>query len=263
MTWTAYLDESGTHDSSPIMLMGGFLIRAQKLAAFNEKWHSLLKSSCVQYCHGKELKHRTGQFKGWSLEKRNAFVLEANRIIEKYSEFGFTAIIRKDDYALIYEAAPNPGKLRKDTKFGVLFRGCLWVVLAAVTENLKLANRSKVNFVLEDGAKNSGDAVRLFKLAKSNFLPGWSGLLGTLALSTKQSPGLQAADLLVYCTNIVERTEHGGTPSEIEKSSHIVVQGAPIPAFRYFRIPIRKESLEGLKQDFLLPREQWANMQSK
>ena len=63
-------------------------------------------------------------------------------------------------------AAPNPNRLRKDTKFGVLFRGCLWAILAAVTDNLEIARQSEVNFVLEAGAKNSGDAARLFQLAK-------------------------------------------------------------------------------------------------
>jgi hypothetical protein len=179
MTWTAYLDESGTHDDSPIMLMGGFLASAKQWTRFNRKWRSFLKSSHLDYCHGKELVHRTKQFKGWSPEKCDGFVIEANRIIHEPLALGVTAVIRKDDYDSIYKAAPNPKKQRKDTKFGVLFRGCLWAVLGAVTQNLKLAAKSRVNFILEDSAKNSGDAVRLFDLAKSNMLPEWSNLLGT------------------------------------------------------------------------------------
>jgi hypothetical protein len=122
MIWTVYLDESGTHDS-PIMLMGGFLANEDQWKRFNDEWHSLLNASGVQYCHGKELVQGTGQFKNCPINKRLAFQDEANRIILKHLELGVTAVIRQDDYDSIYKSAPNPQKLRKDTKFSILFRG--------------------------------------------------------------------------------------------------------------------------------------------
>jgi len=131
MIWTAYLDESGTHDDSPIMLMGGFLANTEQWKRFNKKWFALLKTSGLSYCHGTELAHGTKQFKGWPPSKRKAFQDEANLIILAHLELSVTAVVRKDDYDAIYKAAPNPKKLRKDTKFGLLFRGCLWAVLGA------------------------------------------------------------------------------------------------------------------------------------
>jgi hypothetical protein len=228
MTWTAYLDESGANDDSPIMLMGGFLASAEQWERFDSEWRSLLSSSGIQYCHGTELVHGTKEFRGWSYQRRLAFQEQANRIIPEYIELGVTAIIRKDDYNSIYKAAPNPKKLRKDSKYAVLFRGCLWAVLAAVTDNLEIAKQSQVNFVLEAGAKNSGDAIRLFELGKENLIAEWSSLLGTLTLGTKESPGLQAADLLVYASNRLERMDHSAEPTDIGNSSHIVVQGTSI-----------------------------------
>jgi hypothetical protein len=261
--WTVYLDDSGTHDDSPIMLMGGFLANAAQWESFNNEWQSLLTSFGIPSCHAVELRHRTKQFKGWSVDKRKEFILEANRITEEQLELAVTTIIRKDDYDSIYKSAPNPKKLRKDSKFGVLFRGCLSLIVSAVTTDLELAKQSTINFVLEDGAKNSGDAVRLFDLAKSNNLPEWSHLLGSITRGQKQSYGLQAADLVVYFSNIAERTDHRDKPTEIENSSHILSQGDPIPAFKYYRMPIRKKSLTSLQTDFLLPRDQWVNMQSR
>ena len=263
MIWTAYLDESGTHDDSPIMLMGGFLGNTEQWERFNDEWRSLLKTSGVSYCHGTELVHGKKQFKDWPFPKRKAFQDEANRIMLGHLELSVTAVIRKDDYDAIYKATPNPSKLRKDTKFGVLFRGCLWAVLGAVTEDLERAKQFTVNFVLEDGAKNSADALRLFDLAKSNTLPEWSHLLGTIKLETKQSPGLQAADLLVYASSRIEQTDHGNLPSNTETSSHILGPGDAIPAFKCFRIPITRDMLESLRLDFLLPPEQWRSMQGR
>jgi Protein of unknown function (DUF3800) len=263
MIWTAYLDESGTHDDSPIMLMGGFLGNTEQWGRFNNEWRLLLETSGISYCHGTELVHGKKQFKGWPFHKRRAFQDEANRIMLGYLELGVTAIVRKDDYDAIYKATANPSKLRKDTNFGVLFRGCLWAVLGAVTEDLERARQFTVNFVLEDGAKNSADALRLFDLAKSNIAPKWSHLLGTIKLETKQSPGLQAADLLVYASSRIEQNDHGKPSTTIETSSHIVASGNAIPAFKCLRIPITKDSLKGLASDFLLPPDQWTNMQGR
>jgi Protein of unknown function (DUF3800) len=263
MIWTAYLDESGTHDDSPIMLMGGFLANEDQWKSFDKEWQSLLNSFGIPFSHAVDLKHRKKQFKGWPVKKSDEFVLAVNRIREEQLELAVTAIIRKDDYNSIYKSAPNPRKLRKDSKFGVLFRGCLSAIVSAVTTNLELAKQATINFILEDGAKNAHDAERLFELGKSNNLPEWSHLLGSLTFGQKQSYGLQAADLLVYASIRLERDDHGDEPTEIENSPHILSQGDPIPNFIYYRMPIRKKSLISLQTDFLLPSDQWANMQSK
>jgi len=91
----------------------------------------------------------------------------------------------------------------------------------------------------------------------------WSHLSNTIKLETKQSPGLQAADLLVYASSRLERNDHGEPSTTIETSSHIVASGNAIPTFECVRIPITNESLKGLASDFLLPPDQSVNMQSR
>ena len=56
-----------------------------------------------------------------------------------------------------------------------------------------------INFVLEDGHRNIGDARRLFDLFKADALPEWQHFVGTFDVSKKNSPGVQAADFLAYC----------------------------------------------------------------
>jgi hypothetical protein len=110
MIWTAYLDESGTHDS-PIMLMGGYLANDHQWDAFNDDWLRLLNSFGVKFCHGKDLEKGKKQFKNWPRKKRNALILEADRIVATHLELGVTAIIRANDYDAIYKSAPNPSRL--------------------------------------------------------------------------------------------------------------------------------------------------------
>jgi hypothetical protein len=133
MTWTAYLDESGTHDS-PIMLMGGYFGNDHQWDAFNSDWRSLLKSEGVESCHGKYLHYAAKQFKGWERKRRDDFRLKAHRIVDQRLEFGVTAIIRQNDYKDLYKSQPNPRKLRVDSKYVLLLRACLLRVESAIVQ---------------------------------------------------------------------------------------------------------------------------------
>jgi hypothetical protein len=179
-------------------------------------------------------------------------------------QLGVTAVIRQNDYENVYKSQRNPRKLRKDTKYGVLFRGCLLVVEGAVVRLWLPTKDLTLNFVLESGHKNSADVPRLFELPKKEHLPQWAHLLGTLTFADKTSCGLQAADLLVYYASRLERRNHAGAPTEIEKSPYVRSEAeSGRPVFTEYRMPVTQESLKRLAADFLLPPEQWANMQSK
>jgi hypothetical protein len=206
MVWTAYLDESGTHDS-PVMLLGGHLANEQQWKAFDSAWKSLLDSEGVTSCHGKDLRHSAKQFKGWPRQRRDSFVRKSHKIVSETLECGFTAIIRKNDYNSLYKRQPNPHKLREDSMYGVLFRGCLLLVELAVTGNKVPPPDLRLNFIIEGGNKNSGDVTRLFELAKKEHLPGCEHVLGTMTFGNKDVYGLQAADFLVYSANILERKD--------------------------------------------------------
>jgi hypothetical protein len=263
MIWTAYLDESCSHNS-PTMFMGGHLGNTEQWNAFNPAWDELLKSEGIQFCHAKDLRNRKKQFQGWSPQMHDAFILKAYRVIASTLQFGATTIIRQDDYEAIYKTQPNPSRLRKDTKYGVLFRGCLQIMEGAVARSALATKDVTLNFVLESGHKNFADAPRLFEVAKKNHLPNWDHLLGTQTFGNKTWRGLQAADLLVYYASILERKNHSDTPSDVEQSPHVLPPGETgTSRYREYRMPITRETLKHLAADFLLPPEQWANMQSK
>ena len=124
MVWTAYLDESGTYNS-PIMLMGGYLGNTDQWDAFDTAWKSLLRAEGIKFSHAKNLKNGTKQFKGWPPARRNALSIKQHELAIQHLQLGFTAIIRENDYRMLYKGQANPGKLRRDSMYGVLFRGCL------------------------------------------------------------------------------------------------------------------------------------------
>jgi hypothetical protein len=135
------------------------------------------------------------------------------------------------------------------------------------------AAQTTINFALEQGHRNVGDARRLFDLYKADQLPEWSHFVGTLNTSTKSSPGSQAADFLAYAVYRAEILEHGDAPSVIEQSSYVA--DTPLVANYYprqpvpekgpllYRIPISREVLQSLKDDlFALDAERRARRAS-
>jgi hypothetical protein len=51
MILTAYIDESGTHDDSPVTIMAAYLSSARRWAAFNAEWATFLGRLGVDHLH--------------------------------------------------------------------------------------------------------------------------------------------------------------------------------------------------------------------
>jgi hypothetical protein len=167
--------------------------------------------------------------------------------------------------APLIAAICGPRRSRLDSKYGVCFRACLAFAPSYIASELQLAGKTQrtqettINFVLEDGHPNVGDARRLFDLFKADALPEWRHVVGAFDVSKKNSPGAQAADFLAYCVYRVELLEHGARPSEIERSSYVA--DTPLVANTYprnplpqsgpmlFRIPVSQDVLRSLKDD--------------
>jgi hypothetical protein len=263
MLLIAHLDESGTHDTSPITVMSGYLGTAAQWQAFDSDWTALLQTAGVRHMHAVELFKRTKQFREWPAARINTFAAQLDGVIANHLQLGFSIIIRDNDYRRIYVEGARPPRSRLDSKYGVCFRACLAFAPSYIASELQLAGETQqaqettINFVLEDGHRNVGDARRLFNLFKADGLPEWQHLVGTFDVSKKNSPGAQAADFLAYCVYRAELLEHGTAPSAIEKSSYVA--DTPLVANTYprqpvpqsgpmlFRIPVSQEVLRSLK----------------
>jgi hypothetical protein len=265
MLLTAYLDESGTHETSPISVMAGYLGTADQWRAFDGDWMALLQTAGLPHVHTVDLFKRTKQFKEWPAERVNEFAVQLDGVIARHMRLGFSIVIRDDDYRSIYVAGSRPRRSRLDSKYGVCFRACLAFAPSYIASELQIAGATQttqettINFVLEDGHRNVRDARRLFDLFKADALPEWQHFVGAFDVSKKDSSGAQAADFLAYCVYRAELLEHGARPSEIERSSYVA--DTPLVANTYprnplpqsgpmlFRIPVSQEVLRSLKDD--------------
>lgn len=69
----AYFDESGTHESSPVVIVAGAIAEDVSWNALCYSWNAVLKEYGVKRFHATDLNARRGEFSGWSDEKRNEF----------------------------------------------------------------------------------------------------------------------------------------------------------------------------------------------
>jgi hypothetical protein len=206
--YTAYLDESGTHDGSPLTVMGGVLARAEQWRDFEKKFAALQKRYGFRVWHTKKFKRKAGDFKGWTDEKCSDLYWSMRDI----SALGLTDIVAltldNASYEADYRAGDLPRRARLDTEYGLCFRYCL---IHFVREALKRRRRNRVpplHIVLEAGHANFGDAERIFLEEKRLWIHGGVPILRTITKADKDDcGGLMLADFAAHSEYIMEKQE--------------------------------------------------------
>ena len=202
MIVTVYIDESGTHGSG-VTILGGWVARLGQWATFDPKWAKLLKLNGLTYFHSRRMRGTKDEFKGWTRERKFDFTQQAASLALKSLEFGFTISVSDEAYRDHYIAGQRPREIPLDSPYGLCFRYCLSLIPGFAKDTFG-DRELKINFVLEAGHKNSGDALRIFTKVKKQHLPNVEEqeivkMLGTIAFDDKKKfPGLQIADVNAY-----------------------------------------------------------------
>jgi hypothetical protein len=207
--YTGYLDESGTHDGSPLTVMGGVLARADQWQNFEKKFAGVQKQYGFRVWHSKKFKNKAGDFKGWTDKKCSDLFWSMTNI----AAFGLTDVVSftldNASYEAHYRAGGDlPRRARLDTKYALCFRYCL---VHFVQEVLKRKRRNRVpplHIVLETGHVNFGDAERIFLEERRLWVHAGIPILRTLTKANKDDCGaLMLADFAAHSEYILEKRE--------------------------------------------------------
>jgi hypothetical protein len=191
---TVYIDEAGTHDNSPITTMGGYVAQLDQWQIFDRVWPRFLERYGLTHLHTIDVLNGRGECQGWVQDQAIKFWTEESRLIANHTLFGFSSLVTDEDYREFYDVGERPRKIPLDTRYGLCFRLILNFIPQKVYETAPHEDVT-LNFVLEAGAKNAGDAERIFQLFKRHAPQHLSKIVGTISFGEKRKhPGLQIAD---------------------------------------------------------------------
>jgi hypothetical protein len=188
---TVYLDESGTHASSSIVTVAGFLSNVDKWATFSNDWNEALRASNIRCFHMTDFENRRGEFDGWTEDIRKPLL---NKLLTIIQEHTFWSVGSNIETSLYDSLLGIEAKKLCGGAYGAVALHC-WRLFG---EKLKIID-GWMNCIMESGAKGFG-AIQLIYSEDSHF-PEWSNDHRILSLSIDNkinSPPLQAADILAY-----------------------------------------------------------------
>ena len=108
MILTAYFDESGTHDDSPITVMAGVMANASQWQRFEMKFRALKQKYGFQTFHTKKFKASSGDFRGWSPFKKFVMAQELAAITSDAFMESVTFTLDNTDYRQNYLKGEKP-----------------------------------------------------------------------------------------------------------------------------------------------------------
>ena len=85
-TYVGYFDESGTHDGSTHVVVGGFVAEVDAWKALDVEWQRFISSSPfnLEYLHMTDFVARVDTYKTWSESERKQFMLGVTAIIHDH-----------------------------------------------------------------------------------------------------------------------------------------------------------------------------------
>jgi hypothetical protein len=175
--------------------MAGFVGDARQWCKFEKRVSKLFARYRVDVFHTIDVRRSDADFDGWTVDRKLEFLDDFHAIVNDTLLSGVASVIRDDDYRY-YSGLHWPKKTRRDSKYGILFRGCFAQIIDVVG-HLPNAHEPRLNIVLEDGHKNAADAVRIYNWTQTRL--GQRRALSGLTFANKQDClPLAAADLLAY-----------------------------------------------------------------
>ena len=103
------MDESGTHDPSPVTIMAGAYGTAAQWKDVEARIKELENKRQFSIFNSKDLKSGHGSFKDWSSEQRLELVQDVIAIlVAKLVEAGFVIQIENTDYDKYYSSGDGP-----------------------------------------------------------------------------------------------------------------------------------------------------------
>jgi len=189
--FTAYLDESGTHEESDVVAVAGFFSVADRWVKFSQEWQAVLDYYCLDYFHMTDFESSQGQFKEWDAQKHKDCLNKLLGIIKEnvIGSVGWAVSRRSFDAIL-----SKPARKICGDAYGLASIGCFRSLAQIV-----IKKDGQAEYVMESGAEGSGALLWIYREGRKD--PEWrdNNRLLSLAFQDKRYfLPLQSADIMAY-----------------------------------------------------------------
>ena len=206
MVIQAYVDDSGSHEASPVFVLAGFITDHDAWASFSDEWQAALNlEPRLEYFKMAEAASLHGQFhasKGWDEKKRDKRLEILTDIVCKYVKLKISISIRYDHFAEHIRSLPAVERsISVDHPFMLV---ATQLMITVVTVCVAYGCEEPCNFIFDetDGLADEflGRWEETKKIIAGSPRPEVFSLLGERPLfkDEKKFMPLQAADLYAW-----------------------------------------------------------------
>jgi hypothetical protein len=191
--YSAYLDESGTHEGSDAVVVAGFISNAVKWQAFSQGWKAALDDWQIPMFHMSDYENRQDSFKSWNGQERKERLNRLLGLIKQHTFDSIAFAVLKKSFDEIFS---DKAKRICGDAYGLASIGC-WHKLALRAREPQIDGF--LAYIMETGSKGSSALTRIYGKESKN--PGWTNDTRILSLSFQDKRfflPLQAADILAY-----------------------------------------------------------------
>jgi hypothetical protein len=191
-----YFDDSGTHDGSRVVAIGGFIAREEQWQEFEREWKERVLSQCKVFRMA-DLENGYGEFAGWPKEKKHSLINTVTEIALRYAKHAVSGLVIAQDYDEIV-----PQWAKKIEAFGDEYNFCFQMCIGQSMQYVDLLDplmpdEEKIAFMFEQQKKHEGITRDNYTLIKEFRDP--QNRMGAFGFGTKQDfHPLQLADFFAY-----------------------------------------------------------------
>lgn len=244
-----YLDDSGKDPQNRVTTLAGFLARDTSWKAFETQVEPVFKRARVNILHAKDLEATRGEFKGWKVIQKQAFVARICRTLSDHSMLGVSMSAVKDVYK---SRAKERTAKRTVTPYTFCFNAIVDWILSDIRTGRAAWNEG-VALIVESGHENNAEAEQQFyKIRKQHNL---EGVLRSISFVPKDKcHAIQAADLFAFYSRrdsgAMEKAVRQGKKTHARNDDENYHRARSVPGFRRERFWAERERATFLKATY-------------
>jgi hypothetical protein len=194
-----YLDDSGTHDTSKAVAVGGAVSTAEGWEQFEAEWKEALDGWGLSMFHMREFSHKRGQFDNWAWsEESPQRKIRFQRLLDIINDHVIGTVGTTIPTASFERFFSPKAKAHVGGAYG-LAATATFMAMGRLAEAAWSSSDPWFAYVVESGTKGFGQIDKVFQLNEQN--PQQKAKLRLLSLrfeNKRQYLPLQAADVVAY-----------------------------------------------------------------